>query len=94
MADSDAPILPLPPEVAKQVHSSVRITNLNEVVMELTKNALDADAGSINIIVDYRRGGCVVEDDGHGIPTAEFQAGSGLCRAHSKSSYPGYPGYF
>jgi DNA mismatch repair protein MLH3 len=85
MADDDAPILPLPSEVAKKVQSSVRITNLNEVVVELMKNALDANAGSINIIIDYRRGGCVVEDDGYGLPAAEFQAGSGLCRAHSMS---------
>ncbi|OKL59053.1 hypothetical protein UA08_05749 [Talaromyces atroroseus] len=97
MAEDDAPILPLPPEVAKKVQSSVRITNLNEVVVELIKNALDADAGSLNITIDYRRGGCIVEDDGYGLPAAEFQAGSGLCRAHytskagrqSASSYKG-----
>lgn len=84
MADSDAPILPLPPEVAKKVQSSVKITNLNGVVVELTKNALDAGAGSISIVVDYRRGGCIVEDDGYGLPAAEFKDGSGLCRPHRK----------
>lgn len=85
MADSDAPILPLPPEVAKKVQSSVKITNLNGVVVELTKNALDAGAGSVTIVVDYRRGGCIVEDDGHGLPAAEFMEGSGLCRPHRMS---------
>lgn len=84
MADSDAPILPLPPEVAKKVQSSVKITNLNGVIVELTKNALDAGAGSISIVVDYRRGGCIVEDDGYGLPAAEFMEGSGLCRSHRK----------
>lgn len=85
MVDSDAPILPLPPEVAKKVQSSVQIINLNGVVVELTKNALDAGAGSVSIIVDYRRGGCIVEDDGYGLPAAEFMEGSGLCRPHRKS---------
>lgn len=84
MADSDTPILPLPPEVAKKVQSSVKITNLNGVVVELIKNALDAAAGSVSIVVDYRRGGCIAEDDGYGIPAAEFKDGSGLCRAHCK----------
>lgn len=84
MAESDAPILPLPPEVAKKVQSSVKITNLNGVVVELTKNALDAGAGSVSIVVDYRRGGCIVEDDGYGLPAAEFKDGSGLCRPHRK----------
>src|SRR4051812_26145300 len=85
MAESDAPILPLPPEVARKVQSSVLVTNLNAVVVELMKNSLDAGAGSINVVIDYRRGGCVVEDDGFGLPAAEFKDGSGLCRAHSKS---------
>ncbi|KAF3404422.1 DNA mismatch repair protein MLH3 [Talaromyces pinophilus] len=85
MADTDAPILPLPPEVVKKVQSSVKITNLNGVVVELTKNALDAGAGSISIVVDYRRGGCIVEDDGYGLPAAEFMDGSGLCRPHHTS---------
>ncbi|KAE8556393.1 DNA mismatch repair protein [Talaromyces marneffei ATCC 18224] len=85
MADSDAPILPLPPEVAKKVQSSVKITNLNGVIVELTKNALDAGAGTVSIVVDYRRGGSIVEDDGYGLPAAEFRDGSGLCRPHHTS---------
>jgi hypothetical protein len=84
MADSDAPILPLPPEVAKKVQSSVKITNLNGVIVELIKNALDAGAGSVSITIDYRRGGCVVEDDGYGLPAAEFKDGGGLCQPHRK----------
>lgn len=84
MAESDTPILPLPPEVVKKVQSSVRITNLNGVVVELIKNALDAAASSVSIVVDHRRGGCIVEDDGNGLPAAEFKDGSGLCRPHRK----------
>ncbi|KAH8693168.1 hypothetical protein BGW36DRAFT_302929 [Talaromyces proteolyticus] len=85
MPYSDTPIRPLPPEVAARVRSSVQITNLNEVVLELVKNALDADARSIDVVVDFRRGGLVVEDDGHGILSAEFNDGSGLCKAHNTS---------
>ena len=87
MADSDAPILPLPPEVAEKVQSSAKISNLNGVIIELAKNSLDAGAGSLSIVVDHRRGGCIVEDDGHGIPAAEFNDGSGMCRPHRKLSF-------
>ncbi|CRG85492.1 DNA mismatch repair protein MLH3 [Talaromyces islandicus] len=85
MSYSDMPIRPLPPEVAAKLHSSVRITHLNQVALELVKNALDADAQSIAIIVDFRRGGLVVQDDGYGIPPTEFEAGSGLAQAHNTS---------
>ncbi|EED23686.1 DNA mismatch repair protein (Mlh3), putative [Talaromyces stipitatus ATCC 10500] len=85
MTDSDGPILPLPPEVAKKVQSSLKITNLNAVVVELVKNALDAGAGSLSIVVDYKRGGCIVEDDGYGLPAEEFMDGAGLCRPHHTS---------
>jgi DNA mismatch repair protein MLH3 len=84
MSHSDMPIRPLPPEVAAKIRSSVRITNINEVALELVKNALDADAQSITITIDFRRGGLVVEDDGYGIPPTEFKDGSGLAQAHSK----------
>lgn len=88
MPDSDAPILPLPPEVAQKIQSSARITDLNGVVVELAKNALDAGSSSISVKVDYRRGGCIVEDDGYGIPAAEFRDDGGLCRIHRKTSKP------
>jgi DNA mismatch repair protein MLH3 len=84
MSYSDMPIRPLPPEVAAKIRSSVRITHLKEVALELVKNSLDADAQSITITVDFRRGGLVVEDDGYGIPPTEFKDGSGLAQAHSK----------
>lgn len=86
----NAAIKPLPPDVAAKIKSSISITHLNGVVVELVKNALDADAGHIDIIVDYGRGGCVVEDDGHGLSTAEFMEGSGLARPHRMLLYPPY----
>jgi DNA mismatch repair protein MLH3 len=85
MSCIDAPIRPLAPDVAAKIKSSISITHLNGVVVDLVKNALDAESVSINVIVDYRRGGCVVDDDGQGIPAAEFEDGSGLGQAHSES---------
>lgn len=63
----------LPEEVAAQIKSSVTISSLNSVVFGLAKNSLDADASKLNISVDYRRGNCSLEDDGHGIPPSSFQ---------------------
>ena len=68
----------LPEDVAAQIKSSVAITSLNHVVCGFVKNSLDAGASRVNISVDYRRGNCSVEDDGHGIPPSDFQQGGGL----------------
>lgn len=72
MATQSHRILPLPPEVQAQIKSSVTITSLSEVVVELVKNSLDAQARAVYIDIDYLRGGCSVEDDGHGIPACEL----------------------
>lgn len=88
MSDIETPIRPLAPDVAAKIKSSVSITHLNQVVLELVKNALDAGSVSVRIKVDYRRGGCNVEDDGHGIPAAEFEDRGGLGKAHSESDCP------
>jgi DNA mismatch repair protein MLH3 len=72
MAAQKHQILPLPPEVQAQIRSSIAITSLSDVVLELVKNSLDAQARSICIDVDYLRGCCSVEDDGHGIPACEL----------------------
>ncbi|KAL4963262.1 putative DNA mismatch repair protein (Mlh3) [Aspergillus stella-maris] len=93
-------IQPLPREVAAKIKSSTSITHLNGVVLELAKNALDANARNIYVTVDYRRGGCVAEDDGDGIPPAEFQSEGGLGKAHHTSKFhpetavPGRKGCF
>lgn len=82
MSTRDAGIKPLPPDVVAKVKSSTSIISLNGVIVELVKNALDANAHSIIVTVDFLRGGCVVEDDGEGIPPAEFEVGGGLGKAH------------
>ncbi|KAI9831462.1 MAG: hypothetical protein M1819_005061 [Sarea resinae] len=87
MTDSVASIRPLPPGVAAQIQSSTAITSLTGVVLDLMRNALDGNASRIEINVDFRRGGCTVEDDGVGILPAEFAEGGGLGRLHYTSKY-------
>jgi DNA mismatch repair protein MLH3 len=76
--DSVPSIRPLSPDAIAQIKSSIAITSLNTVVIELLKNSLDAHSNKINVKVEYDRGNCVVEDDGLGIPPAEFQESGGL----------------
>ncbi|QSS51540.1 DNA mismatch repair protein [Histoplasma capsulatum var. duboisii H88] len=86
--DSGTPsIQPLPPEVIAQLTSSIAISHLNGVVLELLKNSLDAGAKTVSINVDFPKGGCVVEDDGHGILPAEFLEGSNLAKLHHSSKF-------
>jgi DNA mismatch repair protein MLH3 len=66
------PIQVLPPDIVAQIKSSTVITSLNGVVLELIQNSLDAESTKVNVNVDYARGGCIVEDDGFGIPPSEF----------------------
>ena len=82
MSSGTASIRPLPTEVAKQINSSTAIPSLNSVVIGLAKNSLDAGAQKLEIDVDYGRGSCTVEDDGCGIPFAEFSENGGLAKAH------------
>lgn len=79
-------ILPLPPEVQSQIRSSIDITSLTDVVIELVKNSLDAQPRTIYIEVDYLRGGCCVEDDGAGIHAEELSE-----HGHFGSMYCKYP---
>ena len=87
MVAHDAKIQPLPPDAIAKIKSSTSITHLNNVIVELVKNALDANARSIIVTVDFQRGGCVVEDDGEGILPAEFEPGGGLGKAHRTFSF-------
>lgn len=82
MASSRGAIQALPPDVAAKIKSSISITHLNGVVLELVKNALDANASTVHISVDFKRGGCIVEDDGDGIRSVEFESTGGLGKAH------------
>ncbi|KAI2155164.1 DNA mismatch repair protein [Ophidiomyces ophidiicola] len=87
MTSSALPIRPLPTKVAAQIKSSTTIISLNSVVLELVKNSLDAAAHTIAVTVDYQKGGCVVEDDGIGIPSLEFKDGGGLGKLYHTSKF-------
>ncbi|KFY30448.1 hypothetical protein V493_01903 [Pseudogymnoascus sp. VKM F-4281 (FW-2241)] len=84
---SSLPIAPLPPEVVAQIKSSVSITSVNGVIIQLLKNSLDASSGKVDVQVDYGRGSCIVEDDGLGIAPAEFQPSGGLAKLHHTSKH-------
>lgn len=77
----------LPAEAIAQIKSSATIPTLGAAAIGLLKNSLDAGATRVNVLVDWTRGDCTVEDDGAGIPAAEFQASGGLgkqwCRLRS-----------
>ncbi|KAJ5881740.1 uncharacterized protein N7529_000412 [Penicillium soppii] len=75
----------LPSDVIAKIKSSTSIVHLTGVILELVKNALDANAHTVFITVDFKRGGCIVEDDGDGIPPIEFGAAGGLGKAHYTS---------
>jgi DNA mismatch repair protein MLH3 len=72
----------LPSHIIAQIKSSVAITSLTSTILGLVENSLDAEATKIDINVDFRRGGCVVEDNGLGIPSPEFTASGGLGKLH------------
>jgi DNA mismatch repair protein MLH3 len=72
----------LPEDAVDKLKSSVTITSLNEVIVGLLKNSLDASASSIRITLSYAKGDCSVVDDGHGIPPSEFLEDGGLGKLH------------
>ncbi|KAK5112192.1 hypothetical protein LTR85_011625 [Meristemomyces frigidus] len=78
-------ILPLPPDATSQIHSSKHITCLQGVVLALLENSLDAGATKVGITVDFQRADCIVEDNGCGIPPAEFVEDGGLGRMYHTS---------
>jgi DNA mismatch repair protein MLH3 len=71
--------------VVAQIKSSTTITGLNQVIIGLFENSLDAQATKIDISVDYRRGGCTIEDNGIGISPLEFRENGGLGRMYHTS---------
>ncbi|KAJ6108017.1 hypothetical protein N7523_009340 [Penicillium sp. IBT 18751x] len=85
---SCAGIRQLPPDVVAKIKSSTAITNLNGVIIELAKNSLDANAHTVLVSVDFKRGSCIVEDDGEGIRPDEFGSTGGLGKAHHSSRFP------
>ncbi|KAI9708057.1 MAG: DNA mismatch repair protein [Bogoriella megaspora] len=79
------PIQPLSPEAIAQIKSSITITSLNDVVLNLVKNSLDAKADKIDVTVHPTRGTCTVEDNGSGIAPAEFLENGGLGKLYHTS---------
>ncbi|OQD68054.1 hypothetical protein PENPOL_c003G07058 [Penicillium polonicum] len=75
----------LPSDVIAKIKSSTSIVHLTGVILELVKNSLDANAHTVFVTVDFKRGGCIVEDDGDGIPPIEFEVAGGLGKAHRMS---------
>ncbi|KAK5676052.1 DNA mismatch repair protein [Elasticomyces elasticus] len=80
-------ILPLPQDAISQISSSKQITTLQGVCLALLENSLDAEASKVGVSVDFGRGGCTVEDNGTGIPLAEFEADGGLGHMHHTSKF-------
>lgn len=78
-------ILPLSAEAITQIHSSKHITSLNGVVCALLENSLDAEASRVEIAVDWRKGACTVDDNGVGIPSAEFGENGSLGKVYCTS---------
>jgi DNA mismatch repair protein MLH3 len=77
-------IVPLPVEAQLQLRSCVLLNSLNDAIIGLIKNSLDAEAQTIRVEVDFLRGNCCVEDDGAGIPAAEFEVQGGLGLMHRR----------
>ncbi|KAJ5787297.1 hypothetical protein N7457_002287 [Penicillium paradoxum] len=71
MPPSESIIRALPSDVIARIESSTSIVHLTGVILELVKNSLDAKARTVSINVDFKRGGCIVEDDGDGIAPSE-----------------------
>ncbi len=82
-----SPIVPLPEQARAQIQSSSKIRSLNDVILCLLQNSLDAGASKIHVEIDYARRGCTVEDNGLGIPPAEFFESGGLGKLYHTSKY-------
>ena len=77
-------ILPLAADVAAQIRSTSTITSVEDAIVGLFQNSLDAGASRITILVTFRRGGCTVEDDGSGILPVNFSENGRLGETHCK----------
>ena len=80
-------ILPLPPEAISGLQSSKHITNLQGVVLSLLENSLDALSNKVEIEIDFRRGGCAIEDNGTGICSTDFLQSGGLGNMYHSSKH-------
>ena len=89
MKSIDSRIQPLDKTSQAKIKSSVQILCLNDVVLGLIRNAIDARASSIKVVLSYRRGFCSVLDDGHGIPSEEFAPNGHLAQPYCTSKATG-----
>lgn len=78
-------ILPLPPDAVSQINSSKQITSLQGVVLGLLENSLDAGASKVEVIIDFGKGDCLVEDNGSGISPGDFEETGGLGKMYCTS---------
>ncbi|KIW30674.1 uncharacterized protein PV07_06397 [Cladophialophora immunda] len=85
MAKSCPRIDLLPDEVWAKVSSSCEITSSEHVIEGLLRNALDADASSIAIEVEFSKGYISICDNGSGIKQVEFSEQGQLARLHCSS---------
>ena len=81
-----AQIQRLPSDVAAQIKASANLSSLNDVVVGLLENSLDAESKSIYIKVDFARASCWVQDDGTGIHPGDFEETGGLCKPSHTST--------
>lgn len=69
----------------QKIKYTVQILSLNDVILELIKNALDAQSRNIKVVLNYTHGFCSVLDDGHGISASEFEECGGLGKPYHTS---------
>lgn len=80
-------ISPLSADTIAQIHSSRNITCLQGVILALLENSLDAGSNKVEITADFRKGGCIVEDNGSGIPWSDFLDSGGLLKMYHTSKH-------
>lgn len=72
-------------ETQAKIRSSSQIANLNQIIVELVSNAIDAGASRIKVDLSYTHGFCSVLDNGVGIASQEFRSDGGLAQAYCSS---------
>ena len=77
-------ILPLATDVVTRIQSTTAIVNLEDAVVGLLHNSLDAGASKITILISIGKGGCTVEDNGCGILSDNFAENGKLGQPHCR----------